>query len=178
MNARSFGRFIFETVILIVLAFILAQGIKTFLIEPYLIPSGSMIPTIELRDRVLADKLSFWVGSRPKRGDIVVLDDPTDEFPQLIKRVIAIGGDTLDLRDGKVYLNDEILDEPYTYGKPTYPLGGVTFPLEVPYDSVFVMGDNRTNSADGRVFGITPLSSVNGRGFWTYWPITRFGVLR
>jgi len=165
-------------VIYVVLAFILAQGIKTFLVEPYLIPSGSMIPTIELRDRVLANKLSFWLGAQPHYGDIVIIDDPTGEYPQLIKRVIGLGGDTLDLIDGKVYRNDVPLDEPYTYGKETYPIGRVQFPLEVPKGSIFVMGDNRTNSADGRVFGTTPLDSVNGRGFWTYWPLDRFGALR
>lgn len=173
----SFLGSVLEMVVLVALAFIIAQGIKTFLVEPFLVPSGSMIPTIELRDRVLANKLSFWLGAKPQRGDIVVLDDPTGEYPQLIKRVVAVGGDTIDLVDGKVYLNGELLDEPYTYGKPTMPLGGIEFPHTVDVDSILVMGDNRTNSADGRVFGDTPIKNVNGRGFWTYWPLDRFGPL-
>ena len=175
---KSFIRSLVETVVLVLLAFVIAQGIKTFLVEPFLVPSGSMLPTIELRDRVLANKLSFWLGATPRRGDIVVLDDPTGEYPQLIKRVVAIGGDEIDLQDGRVFLNGQMLDEPYTYGKPTEPLGGVAFPFQVPDGAVFVMGDNRTHSADGRVFGPTKVENVNGRGFWTYWPLDRFGPLK
>jgi len=179
MKTQSVMRFLVETIVLVALAFVLAQGIKIFLVEPYMIPTGSMIPTIEEKDRVLANKLSFWLGGKPRRGDIVVLDDPTKEYPQLIKRVIAIGGDTVDLQDGRVYLNGELLDEYYVYGKPTKPAGDrVIYPLEVPQNMVLVMGDNRGNSIDGRSFGPTLVDNVNGRGFWTYWPLDRFGPLK
>jgi signal peptidase I len=179
MSTNSVTRFIVETLVLIVLAFLLAQGIKLFLVQPYLVPTGSMIPTIEIRDRVLANKLPFWFGAQPKQGDIVVIEDPTEEFPQLIKRVIATEGQTIDLRDGKVYLDGQQLDEEYAHGLPTVILGAaVDFPFTVPAGDIFVMGDNRTNSADSRVFGSVSTDTVRGRGFWTYWPFSRFGPLK
>ncbi|MCL2024610.1 MAG: signal peptidase I [Coriobacteriia bacterium] len=174
---KSLTRHIVETVILIALAFLLAQVIRFALIEPYLVPTGSMIPSIEINDRVLANKLVFLTGREPQHNDIVVFDDPTNEFPQLIKRVIAVAGDTVDLREGMVYLNGELLDEPYVHDKPTYPLNGVELPFTVPADAVFVLGDNRTNSADSRYFGPIPTDEVRGRAFWTYWPLARFGSL-
>ena len=169
-------RWIIETALLFLLALAIAQGIKTFLVQPYLVPSGSMLPTIQLRDRVLANKLVFKVGGTPKYKDIVVFDDPTGEYPTLIKRVIAVGGQTVDLKDGDVYIDGKKLDEPYTYGKPSYPQV-LSFPLRIKEGYVWVMGDNRTNSADSRTFGPVPLSSVHGRAFWTYWPPNRFGAL-
>lgn len=176
----SFGRWLIETVILVALAFALAQGIKAFLIQPFVIPTGSMIPTIEIGDRVLAEKVTFrWIRD-PRPGEIVVFDDPMGERPQLIKRVIATEGQVVDLKDGRVTVDGKELDEPYTYGKPSLPLesqGQVGFPYTVPEDSVWLMGDNRTNSGDSRVFGARPLDSVRGRAFWTYWPPSRFGDL-
>lgn len=170
--------FIIETLVLVVLALVFAQGIKFLLVEPYLVPTGSMIPTIKERDRVLAFKLPFVFGAKPHNGDIVVIDDPTGEYPQLIKRVIALEGQTIDLRDGSVYLDDRLLSEDYVHNKPTRAMGRVEFPYTVPEGSVFVMGDNRTNSADGRYFGAVPIKTVRGTGFWTYWPLRRFGSLK
>ncbi|HEX9094015.1 MAG TPA: signal peptidase I, partial [Coriobacteriia bacterium] len=132
-----------ELVVMVLLAFGLAQVVRTFLIQPYVIPTGSMIPTIQIADQVLADKLSFRF-EQPHRGDIVVLDDPTGETPLLIKRVIAVGGQTVDLKDGRVVVDGVALDEPYTYGQPSFPLGGstITFPVVMPPNTVWVMGDN------------------------------------
>lgn len=176
----SFGRWLIETIILVALAFALAQGIKAFLIQPFVIPTGSMIPTIEIGDRVLAEKVTYrWI-REPQAGEIVVFDDPMGERPQLIKRVIATGGQVVDLQDGRVVVDDQVLDEPYTYGKPSEPLdsrGEVTYPYTVPDEHVWLMGDNRTNSGDSRVFGARPLESIRGRAFWTYWPPSRFGDL-
>lgn len=174
----SFGRWLVETVILVALAFALAQGIKAFLIQPFVIPTGSMIPTIEIGDRVLAEKVTYRWMREPRRGEIVVFDDPAGDRPQLIKRVIATGGQVVELKDGRVVVDGEALEEPYTYGKPSQPLEpGVTYPYTVPEGSVWVMGDNRTNSGDSRVFGAQPLTAVRGRAFWTYWPPNRFGDL-
>lgn len=170
-------RWLIETALMVVLAFALAQGVKTYLIQPYLIPSGSMLPTIQLKDRVLANKLVFKTGGTPQYKDIVVFDDPTGEYPTLIKRVIATGGQTVDLKDGSVYVDGKKLDEPYTYGKPSYPQV-INFPFTIPQGYVWVMGDNRTNSGDSRAFGPVPLSAVHGRAFWTYWPLKRFGTLK
>jgi signal peptidase I len=172
----SIGRWLIETALLVLLAFALAQGIKTFLVQPFVIPTGSMIPTIEIQDRVLADKLVFRF-REPRKGDIVVFDDPNGQHPQLIKRVIATEGQEVDIRDGKVWIDGKALDEPYTYGKPT-ELGSVPMPVVVPEGEIWLMGDNRPESGDSRFFGSRPVSTVRGRAFWTYWPPGRFGKLQ
>lgn len=172
----GFGRWLIETVVLVALAFALAQGVKTFLVQPFVIPSGSMIPTIEIGDRVLAEKLTYRFSHPPERGDIVVFDDPDPTKPQLIKRVIAVEGQTVDVHDDGVYVDGKRLDEPYTYGKPSIP-GTVALPVTVPDGELWLMGDNRTNSGDSRFFGTRPVDSVRGRAVWTYWPPGRFGDL-
>lgn len=168
-----------ELLVMVALAFVLAQVVRTFLIQPYVIPTGSMIPTIQISDQVLADKLSYRF-EQPKQGQIVVLDDPTGETPLLIKRVIAVGGQTIDLQNGKVVVDGKALEEPYTYGQPSYPLQGsdIRFPLKLPADTVWVMGDNRTRSKDSRWFGPQPMKDVRGRAFVVYWPPARWGALK
>lgn len=173
----SFARWLGELVLMVALAFLLATGIRTFIIQPYVIPSGSMEPTIEISDRVLANKFIYRFQD-PKPGDIVVLDDPTMTVKTLIKRVIAVGGQTVDLQGGKVVVDGVALDEPYTHGKPSEPMSpDITFPLVVPKDSVWLMGDNRTNSSDSRVFGPVPLSDIRGKAICTFWPPDRLGGL-
>lgn len=174
-ESPSFLRWLLELVVMVALAFALATVVRTFVVQPYIIPSGSMIPTIEISERVLANKFIYRFES-PKRGDIVVFDDPTKTVPTLIKRVIATEGETVDLIDGKVYVDGVALDEPYTYGKPSEP-AAVPMPFTVPAGHIWVMGDNRTNSADSRVFGAVPLSSVDGRAILRIWPLKRFAKL-
>ena len=168
---------IIGNVVLIAALCLLPQGIKTFLFEPFAIPSGAMIPTIEPGDRVLANKLAIRRGEALEHGDIVVFDDPTGEYPQLISRIIGLEGDVIDLQEGSVLRNGEVLDEPYTCGSPTHPLGVQSFPLVVPEGSMLVMGDNRTNSADGRVYGALPIETVRGIVSWRYWPPDRSGTV-
>jgi signal peptidase I len=167
---------IVELVVMVAIAFALAQLVRAFLVQPYVIPSGSMIPTIEIGDHVLADKLSYRF-KRPTAGDVVVLDDPTGETPMLIKRIIAVGGQTVDLKDGKVVVDGAVLDEPYTHGEQSLA-GPVKMPVTLPPGTVWVMGDNRTHSRDSRWMGPQPVSGVRGRAFVTYWPIQRMGALR
>lgn len=171
----SFLRWLGELVLMVVLAFALASGIRTFVIQPYVIPTGSMIPTIEIGERVLANKFVYRF-SDSKPGDVVVFDDPTGTVPTLIKRVIAVGGQTVDIHDGAVYINGEKLVEPYTYGKPTEP-GDVLLPLTIPDGEVWLMGDNRTNSRDARWFGPQPASIIRGEAFLRYWPLNRMSGL-
>lgn len=172
----SVTRWLIETALLVALAFLLAQGIKSFVVQPFVIPTGSMIPTIEIGDYVLAEKLTFRFARPPQPGDVVVFDDPNDEHPQLIKRVIATGGQQLDVKDGAVYVDGARMDEPYVQGKPTLP-GDLPLPIIVPEGEVWLMGDNRPNSGDSRYFGPRPLDSVRGRAFWKYWPPSEFGAL-
>ena len=177
----SFVRWLIETVLLVVLAFGLAQGIKGFIAQPFIVPTGSMIPTIELRNYLLAEKISYRFIRKPQYKDIVVFNNPTHDpaAPILIKRLIATGGQVVNLKDGAVYVDGKKLDEPYTYGKPSYPLNpAIRYPFTVPADSYWMMGDNRTNSGDSREFGAVPASAVIGHAVWTYWPLNRFGQLK
>jgi len=176
----SIVRWLIETALLVLLAFALAQGIKAFVAQPFIIPTGSMQPTIELRNYVLAEKLTYRFSGDPQYKDVVVFSNPTRDpaAPILIKRLIATGGQTVDFKDGKVYINGEELDEPYTHGKPTYPLNpAIQYPFTVPEGYYWMMGDNRTNSGDSREFGPVPRSDVIGHAVWTYWPVDKFGAL-
>lgn len=167
-----------EIAVTIAVALVLALGVRAWVIEPYVVPTGSMLPTIQLQDHVLANKFAYDL-AQPKPGDIVVFDDPTGEHGTLIKRVIAVGGQTVDLRDGKVVVDGRALVEPYTHGLPSDPLPGstVTFPVKIPPGYIWVMGDNRTDSADSRMFGPVPVKDVHGKAFFIYWPLSRFGPL-
>jgi len=171
-------RWLIETALLVGLAFILAQGVKAFLFQPFVIPSGSMLPTIQLGDRVIAEKLTYRFTRDPQYKDIVVFKNPQGEPPILIKRVIATGGQTVDLKDGKVVVDGTPLDEPYTHGKPSLPLNPmIAYPFVVPEGDIWVMGDNRTNSGDSRELGPVAVSAVQGHAVWTYWPPNAFGPL-
>lgn len=151
--------------------------IHAFVLEAFIVPTGSMLETIQLNDRVWSEKVSYRF-RKPERGEIVLFSSPTDKDTTLLKRVIATEGQTVDLVDGKVMVDGEVLDEPYTNGKPSYPLDrhapgidGVSFPLVVPEGHVWLMGDNRTNSLDSRYYGPIPVSTIIARAFCTYWPL-------
>ena len=172
-------RQVIEFIATLAVAFLVAQAVRAWVIQPYVVPTGSMLPTIQLNDQVLANKFVYDF-RKPERPDIVVLDDPTGEVGTLIKRVIAVGGQTVDLQNGKVVVDGKPLDETYTHGQPSDPLMGSTikFPVKIPVGSIWVMGDNRTQSQDSRWFGPVPLSSIHGQAFFIYWPLARFGVLK
>lgn len=134
-----------------------------------------METTILTGDMVFAEKISYEVGS-PKAGDIVVFDDPEIPSRVLIKRVIATGGQTVDLKNGVVYVDGSPLLEPYATGQSN-PLPStaynvsISYPYTVPEGTVWVMGDNRENSSDSRYFGAVDVDNVFGRAFLNYWPI-------
>ncbi|MCL4079575.1 signal peptidase I [Coriobacteriia bacterium Es71-Z0120] len=172
---QSFGRWLFELVVMVAVAFALATVVRTYVVQPYVIPTGSMIPTIEIQERVLANKFIYRF-EKPKPGDIVVLDDPTGQVPTLIKRVVAVEGQTVDIENGAVIVDGVRLNEPYTHGKPTEP-GPVPLPITIPKGYVWVMGDNRPNSSDSRVFGPVPMSFIHGKAILRIWPLSRFATL-
>ncbi len=174
-SGGNLGRWLLETAVMIALAFLLAQGIKTFVMQPFVIPTGSMEPTIMTGDRVLAEKISTRF-REPRQGEIVVFDDPTGRHPQLIKRIIAVGGQTVDIDDGTVVVDGTPLSEPYVHGKVSDP-GTVPLPITLADDEVWLMGDNRPNSGDSRFMGPIPESMVQGRAFAIYWPLSRMGTL-
>ena len=157
-------------------------ALRTFVFVPYEIPSGSMEDTIMTGDMVFSEKVTYYMRA-PQQGDIVTFDDPEVEGRTLIKRVIAVGGQTVNLVDGHVVVDGVVLDEPYTLDKESNPLNrtapgvDISFPYTVPDGSVWVMGDNRTSSQDSRYFGAIPVSSITGRASFVYWPVNDFGVL-
>jgi len=188
---RSFWR---ELPILIVVALVVAVLIKSFLVQAFYIPSESMYSTLTEGDRVMVNKLSYVFGS-PSRGDVVVFDNPNREDDgesllgavfrhigeslgvsspdsALIKRVIAVGGETIQIRDQQVYIDDVAIDEPYLDEDVRLRNFG---PREVPEGYVFVMGDNRGSSHDSRAFGPIPEGDIVGRAFVMVWPPSRWG---
>lgn len=171
----SLLRWILELVVLVAVAFLLATGIKTWVVQPFVIPTGSMIPTLGIGDYVVANKFVYRF-EEPAPGDIVVFLSPSSNSTDYIKRVIAVGGQEVDVRDGLVYVDGVALDEPYTHGTRSDP-GPLALPLTVPEGYVWLMGDNRENSQDSRWFGPQPVSRIVGKAFFIYWPITDFGTL-
>ena len=174
----SSARSIVEWVVILVAALTVAIVVKTFLIQAFYIPSGSMEPTLHPGDRVLVNKLSYDLHPI-HRGDIVVFRRPPSEagdttIRDLIKRVIGLPGDRIEARDGVVYINGQALKEPYL------PAGTVTTTLPlttVPSGQYFVLGDNRGNSKDSRFIGPIPGHLIVGRAFVRVWPLSGLGLL-
>jgi signal peptidase I len=166
-----------EWVAVIVGALVVALVVKTFLIQAFYIPSESMVPTLQVRDRVLVNKLSYDFGDIG-RGDIVVFDRPggpgPDGIAELIKRVVALEGETVEGRDNQVFVDGEPIDESYL------PEGTITSdfgPEVVPDGHVWVMGDNRSASDDSRRFKSIAEDDIVGRAFVTIWPLSEIGML-
>ncbi len=172
---QSFLRWLAEMAVLAAAAFVLATGIKTFVVQPFRIPSASMVPTLAVGDRVLVNKYLYRFRS-PRRGDIVVFTSPEVAETDLIKRVIAVGGRTVAVRDGAVYVDGAALSEPYVSAQvpDTYTSER---PAQVPNGYVWLMGDNRPNSHDSRYFGPQPVRHLLGKAFFIYWPPARMRVL-
>ena len=191
---HSIARTVGEIPILLVMAGVIAFLVKTFVAQAFYIPSESMTPQLLVNDRVVVSKISYRL-HEPRRGDIVVFDNPSEvangdgngsnfvvrfvrgigeavgvvqpSTEEFIKRVIALPGERVEARDGRIYIDGRLLDEPYL------PPGLRTSdfaPRTVPADRLWVMGDNRANSADSRVFGPIARSSVVGRTVFRVWP--------
>jgi signal peptidase I len=170
-----------ENIITILLALVLALGIRTFIAEARWIPSDSMLPTLEEGDRLVVEKVSYRFSS-PQRGDIIVFNPPAYlDFPgAYIKRVIGLPGDEMQIKDGFVYVNGIPLSESYIAESPHYDCPGacpgITTEGEtftVPEDSYFVMGDNRNNSQDSHYFGFLPRKNIIGHTLVRFWPLDR-----
>ena len=166
-----------EWVAIVVGALLAALLVKTFLIQAFFIPSLSMYPTLHEGDRVLVNKISYRVHD-VHRGDLVVFERPpaagAEGIKDLIKRVVGLPGETIQARDGFVYVNNRRLDEPYIDD------GDITDNLprhRIQEGEVFVMGDNRDDSEDSRRFGAIDEDLIVGRAFVRIWPITRLGLL-
>ena len=183
-RTRSFFYSLLEWVAVFAVACLIMIIVRTFVVEPYYVPTASMEPTIMVGDQLLGQKVTLELGQDVSTGDIVVFRNPTSagDHDVLVKRVIATAGQTVDIRSGKVYVDGQELDEPYAAGL-SYELAqqapgvSVTFPYTVPDDSVWVMGDNRENSADSRYFGAVPTENLVAVAFVRYWPLDRVGTI-
>ena len=175
-----------ENVEAILIAVIIALFIRTFVVQAFKIPSGSMKPTLQVGDHILVNKFIYGVKipylstvvlpvKDPQRGDIVVFKFPVDPRKDFIKRVIALPGDVVEIRDKTILINARrvnhdfgVFSDPRTIAgnlKPRDNLG----PITVPKDALFVMGDNRDESFDSRFWGFVPIRDVSGKAFIIYW---------
>lgn len=204
---KSFLDIVKEYVEALVIALILAFFIRAFIVQAFKIPSGSMIPTLQIGDHLLVNKFIYGVKlpfiykeiipvSKPKHGDVIVFKFPMDESKDFIKRVIGIPGDIIEIRDKVVYRNGKPLDEPYVqHTSPTiirekYPMDNWPpkgfdprvrdnlGPIKVPPHKYFVMGDNRDESYDSRFWGFVDEKKILGKAWIIYWSWEGFTNIR
>ena len=181
MKSRTLGC-LFEILETLVLTLIVFLVIQLFVAQPYQIQQQSMEDTLMPNQYLLVDKLTPHFDDY-HRGDIVVFEPPAGwardaSGTPFIKRVIGVGGDTVDIHDGHVFVNGSQVDEPYLYqGQPTVPADPQNHSWKIGDGQLFVMGDHRSNSQDSRAFGPIQKSSVIGRAWLRYWPFNQFGIL-
>ena len=175
------GRWLIEWLAVLVVALVLAIGVRAYVAQMFYIPSGSMLPTLQVGDRIIVDKLSYRLHG-VGRGDVVVFRRPPLEqadYSDLVKRVIGLPGDTVSAVGGRVYINGRPLSEPWLpqpnpVTSPSPLPGGFSLnhPYHVPSGEYYVMGDNRTDSEDSRYFGPIPRSLIVGKMAFVAWPLT------
>jgi signal peptidase I len=158
----------------LIIAVLLALVIRTFVVQAFKIPSGSMLPTLQIGDHILVNKFLYYF--RPiQRGDIIVFKFPQDETRDFIKRVVGLPGETLEIRGKQVFVNGTPIDEPYAvYGDwPASRLGEreKLGPFVVPPGRLFMLGDNRDHSMDSRVWGLLDVEKVKGKAFVVYFSV-------
>ena len=174
----------------LIFAVVVATIVRTYLFAPFQIPSGSMLPTIQIGDHIFASMYTYGspipftdiklFKKTVKRGDIVIFPYPQDPSIDYIKRAVGLPGETLEIRNDQVFINGERLDEPYAYFEPNerksrQAQGLVAAPtsrygpVKIPQGKLFVMGDNRYNSADSRFWGFVDINTITGKGQIIYW---------
>lgn len=162
----------------VLIAALLALFIRTFVFQAFKIPTGSMEPNLLVGDHILVNKFIYGAGGDSdgllvlpereiRRGDVVVFRAPEEPDKDFIKRVVAIGGDRVEVRDGIVYVNDAPVDEPFAHHASSYHKD--YGPAMIPPGNVFCLGDNRDNSRDSRYWGPVPVELVKGRAVFVYW---------
>ncbi|MCL6450946.1 MAG: signal peptidase I [Acetobacteraceae bacterium] len=167
------GGWLRETAETVLIALVLALVVRTFVVESFLVEGPSMEPTLLNRERLLVNKFIYHF-TRPRCGDIIVFRYPVDPRRDFVKRVVATGGETVEMKGGQVLVNGEVLHEPYVAEGGD----GYVPPTTVPEGFLFVLGDHRAISEDSRSFGFVPLRNVKGKAFLVYWPPQRARVLR
>lgn len=174
-SRKKKGSWVKDVLVTILAAVVLAVAIKAFVIDTRMVPTTSMVPTIEVGDRVIMSKLSYLGEDGPQRGDVIVFRAP-DELNQkydLVKRLIGLPGETVEITGGVVYIDGAALDEPYINEAPAYDYGPVT----VPEGHCFVLGDNRNKSIDSHLWQdpFLDLDAIKGKAVYLYWPLDRLG---
>lgn len=178
MSEEKKTNFIKDIVLPIIIALVIVVILRHFVIGMYFVPSGSMIPTLQLNDHVVVTKFSYKI-QEPKRGDIIVFKYPPNEEQGLkevfyVKRLIGLPGETLEIKDNKVIINGESIEEDYVSADTNMPDYG---PITIPMESYFAMGDNRNHSSDSRIWGYVPEHDLIGKAQLIYWPLNRIGGL-
>ena len=159
---------------------ILANYLRANVVQAFRLPSGTMEPTIKQGDRILVDKAAYK-GSEPSRGDIIVFLYPEDTSRSFVKRLIASGGETVEIKDGDVYVNDELVQIPsikniYYYNRGENAQAGKK--VTVPEGNFYVLGDNSASSHDSRYWGFVPRNNILGKVFKIYYPFDRSGTIK
>ena len=167
----------------LLIAAVLAVGIRTFLFGPYKIPTGSMHPVLMEGDRIFVDKISYRFRP-PQRGDIVVFKYPLDRKKDFVKRLVGLGGETVEIREGQLYVNGARLERPHLfanqfyYNREDWNYGKIGQVVPVPAGHCFVLGDNSAQSSDSRNWGFVPVRDVIGKAVLIWWPPPRFRILK
>ncbi len=177
------------------IAFVLAMFIRAFFFQAFKIPSGSMKPTLQVGDRLIVNKLQYGAKipftnnkpgyrlpgfSKPKRGDIVVFVFPEDPKRDFIKRLIAKGGETVEIKQGDIYIDGRLVEDPaskniYYYNRGTYGQTGQK--IKVPAGYYYVLGDNSASSHDSRYWGFVPERYIVGKAELIFWPLNRIRII-
>lgn len=173
-ETKDWGKELKEWVISISAAIILALLIRTFIVELYVVDGPSMKPTLQHDERLVVNKFIYRIRD-PIKGEVLIFRYPRDPSRDFIKRVIATAGDTIEIKDGHVYVNDQLQREDYILEKTRTEYPKVT----IPEGTVFVMGDNRNNSEDSRFadVGFVPLDLIKGKAVLIFWPTDEFKAL-
>lgn len=171
---KSMGEEAKDWIVSIITAIVIAMLIRTFIVELYIVDGPSMRPTLLHEEKLVVNKFIYYLRA-PEKGEVVIFRYPRDTSRDFIKRVIATAGDTIEIKDGRVYVNDQLLIEDYILEKTYTEYPKVT----IPEGTIFVMGDNRNNSEDSRFsdVGFVPLNLVKGKAVFVFWPMDEMKTL-
>ena len=175
---RALGIYLTSIIFTIIISVVIALSIRTFVVQAFKIPSGAMLETIQIGDHLLVNKLIYKF-KPPERGDIIVFKYPVDPNKDFIKRIVGVGGDSIEIKDKEVYINNMLIEERYVIHGDSRMLSSDISPRDnfgpvtIPNNSYFVMGDNRDNSLDSRFWGFVDSKYIKGKAFIIYWSLDK-----
>lgn len=177
---KRIGGFLLDAIETVVMALAMFVIMYLFLFQPHQVRGNSMLPNFHDQEYLLTDKVSYKLGG-PRRGDVIIFQAPKHEEYDYIKRIIGLPGETVSVKGGEVYVNDQLLQENYLPGELKTQGGGFLKEgqnIPVPEGHYFVLGDNRSQSSDSRDWGPVPEKNVVGRAWFRYWPLDRVGIIK